>query len=27
LRPTEEMCGNTRRHALDYLDRLERATK
>jgi uncharacterized protein len=26
LRPTEEMCGSSREHALDYLARLEAAT-
>lgn len=26
LRPTEEMCGRSREHALTYLARLERAT-
>ncbi|MBP9912361.1 MAG: YkgJ family cysteine cluster protein [Opitutaceae bacterium] len=26
LRPTEEMCGSQRDHALDYLNALERAT-
>lgn len=27
LRPTEEMCGSNRDEALDYLERLERATR
>ena len=27
LRPGREMCGETREHALDYLDRLELATR
>jgi hypothetical protein len=27
LRPTEEMCGSGRDEALDYLERLERATR
>jgi Fe-S-cluster containining protein len=26
LRPSEEMCGDTRMHAMQWLDRLERAT-
>jgi Fe-S-cluster containining protein len=26
LRPSQEMCGETREHALDYLAALERAT-
>ncbi|OAJ69984.1 hypothetical protein A7976_12530 [Methylobacillus sp. MM3] len=26
LRPSEEMCGETRTHALQWLERLERAT-
>jgi hypothetical protein len=26
LRPTEEMCGTTRHHALNHLARLENAT-
>lgn len=26
LRPSEEMCGETRTHAMQWLERLERAT-
>lgn len=26
LRPSQEMCGETREHALEYLEALERAT-
>jgi hypothetical protein len=27
LRPSAEMCGDTREHALRFLDRLEHATR
>jgi Fe-S-cluster containining protein len=27
LRPSAEMCGTTRQHALDYLNKLELATR